>query len=130
MGDDNSGSGPDAPKAYILVVDDDEHIRALLRNALEPVGYEVETAADGDEAMRLLRIRCPDLLIADLIMPGVSGDELARQAFDCCPNARLVFVSGYPAHQLRSLGITQVVFLEKPIRIAELRAMVKEMVGW
>jgi CheY-like chemotaxis protein len=129
MGEDNNGSGQGGPKAYILVVDDDEHIRALLRNALEPVGYEVQTAADGDEALRLLGVRCPDLLIADLIMPGVSGDELARQALDRCPNARLLFVSGYPAHQLRSLGITQVVFLEKPIRIADLRAMVKEMVG-
>ena len=127
--DQNDGSGTNEKKPYILVVDDDQHIRTLLRNALEPVGYEVQTAADGDEALKFLDERCPDVLIADLIMPGVSGDELARRALERCPTAHFVFVSGYPAHRLRSLGITQVVFLEKPISIADLREMVRKMVG-
>ncbi len=129
MIDPGSSSDPDLPPPCVLVVDDDPNIRNLLRSALEAVGYEIETAGNGDDALVILGQRCPNALIADLIMPGVSGDELARRAHELCPNTHLIFMSGYPPDKLRSLGITQVVFMEKPIAMHALRTMLKNLMG-
>jgi CheY-like chemotaxis protein len=62
-------------------------------------------------------------------MPGLSGDALARRVHERCPDTHLIFVSGFPAEQLRDLGVTQVVFLTKPISIRELREMLKRLLG-
>ena len=63
----------------VLVVEDDTDIRELLRYNLEQEGFMVEQAGDGAEALRLIERRLPELLILDLMLPGMPGLELCRK---------------------------------------------------
>src|SRR5436309_14811947 len=67
------------PEAAILVVDDDAPIRRMLRRTLAAEGYEVETAADGGEALAAVERSVPDLLVLDVAMPGVDGLDVCRR---------------------------------------------------
>ena len=63
-------------RPFILAVDDSEHMRSLLRDVLRSAGYEVTVAGTGERALRLMTRRRPDLVITDLLMPGMSGFSL------------------------------------------------------
>ena len=69
--------GPTKPR--VLVADDEGRIRDLVRGYLEAEGFEVETAADGAEALDLARDRHPDLVVLDVMMPGIDGIEVLRR---------------------------------------------------
>lgn len=116
-------------RPYVLVVDDDAATLRIMRVALERIGYEVRTAASGDAALPMLEQRCPDALVADLMMPGTSGEDLARLCRERCPFTQLVFVSGYDPEYLRTVGITQAVFLPKPLSLRELQSMLQQLLG-
>jgi CheY-like chemotaxis protein len=81
----------------ILVVDDEEGIRTLVRKVLERQGFQVLEAESGDVAIRLLeRDGAPfDLLISDMMMPGVDGRTLATRVSQMRPGIRILFISGY-----------------------------------
>jgi CheY-like chemotaxis protein len=84
------------PKGTVLVVDDEELVRSLVARILTEAGYQVVTAADGFEALQLLvRVDQVDLLVTDLRMPGMSGEQLARCASQLSPAPRFLFVSGF-----------------------------------
>ncbi len=86
-----------APKKTVLVVDDEELIRNLIARILSEEGYHVLTAGDGFEALQLLAqlVGSVDLLLTDLTMPGMSGEQLARCASQLSPAPRFLFVSGF-----------------------------------
>jgi CheY-like chemotaxis protein len=88
-------SPPDA-SARVLVVDDEESIRVLARRVLEKGGYHVTEAANGLEAIALLEGGAPlNLLIADLQMPGLRGDEMVRRIRVTRPDLRVLYVTGH-----------------------------------
>ena len=66
-------------KETILVVEDEEDIRELLKYNLEKEGYQVFGAATGEEALRAVRDRLPDLILLDLMLPGIDGLEVCRR---------------------------------------------------
>jgi DNA-binding response OmpR family regulator len=68
----------DRTKTLVLVADDEEDIRALVAFRLERAGYEVITAADGEEALTLATTRLPDLIVLDMMMPKATGLEVTR----------------------------------------------------
>jgi DNA-binding response OmpR family regulator len=68
----------DRMKTLVLVADDEEDIRALVAFRLERAGYEVITAADGEEALTLATNRLPDLVVLDMMMPKATGLEVTR----------------------------------------------------
>jgi CheY-like chemotaxis protein len=111
----------------VLVVEDDPQMRKLLTGALESWGYETMAVGTGEAALEQLERRCPHILISDLILPGMSGEELARRCSARCPDTRLVFVSGYGGADLRDLGVSQVVYLPKPVRMASLRVTLQRL---
>lgn len=80
----------------VLVVDDDEVLVQGLRSLLEFHGYSVLCAADGGAALKLLAAEKFDLLLADLIMPGVEGIELIRLARRRFPDLKIIAMSGSP----------------------------------
>lgn len=98
----------------ILLADDDEQLRDMLRRTLTAAGFEVQAVSDGDAAARAYLERCPDVLLADLVMPGVNGQELANRCREHCPSTILVFMSGHTEQELQEADIRQVVFLPKP----------------
>ena len=70
---------PDAPTGEILIVDDDEIVRMIMRAELEEAGFSVRDAADGVQALEHCRERLPDLLVVDVMMPRMDGYELCRE---------------------------------------------------
>jgi PAS domain S-box-containing protein len=110
---------PDHPRGSetVLVVDDDESIRKLVRDILEPLGYRVLTAAGGAEAMALFVGGPIDLLVTDVIMPGMGGKALADAARAEHPRLKVIFISGYPHDAIAHHGILDpgVVLIQKPL---------------
>ncbi|MGI8423284.1 MAG: response regulator [Chloroflexota bacterium] len=92
----------DGPIGRILVVDDEEDVRMLLRAALGDAGYEVVTAADGEEAIEVARRRRPDLILLDLMMPRVSGWTFTeRYAREPGPHAPIIVLSAVSGQVVR-----------------------------
>lgn len=84
------------PLPRVLVVDDDEGIRRFAVKALGRAGYDVVTACDGPDALRLVETQPRfDLFIIDVMMPGMRGDELARRLHDRDPETKILYFTGY-----------------------------------
>jgi PAS domain S-box-containing protein len=119
-----------ASGARILVVDDDDDVRAFLAESLEGLGCTVVSAASGAEGLEALREWRPDLALIDYAMPGMNGAEAARASREIHPGLPIVFVTGYAeSEQIESaLGDGDVPVLRKPFTLAELAAAVEENV--
>ncbi len=112
-----------SPSAAILVVDDDEVMRDLLRRALERSGFEVVTATDGREGVERFRGQAVDVTITDMMMPVMDGLELIRALVAEQPSIRIIAVSGVDdwdnyLKTARALGAKAV--LRKPVSSAEI----------
>jgi signal transduction histidine kinase len=81
----------------VLLVDDDDQLRRLAERMLRKAGYHVVPAASGPEALAAARHETFDILLTDMVMPGMSGRDLARDMVREYPNIRVVFMSGYHA---------------------------------
>jgi DNA-binding NtrC family response regulator len=106
----------------ILVVDDEEDIRSLLQEILSDEGYDVEAAADANEARAARTRQQPDLILLDIWMPDVDGITLLREWTDNAPSCPVVMMSGHgtieTAVEATRLGAFD--FVEKPLSIAKL----------
>jgi signal transduction histidine kinase len=87
-------TGP-AARGRVLVVDDDDQLRRLAERMLRNAGYHVVPAASGPAALAEARRQTFDILLTDLVMPGMSGRDLARELVQEHPNVRVVYMSGY-----------------------------------
>jgi DNA-binding NtrC family response regulator len=110
----------DKTSASILVVDDEEIIRDFLSEVLED--YNVTLACDGDEAIAHLEKHPFDLIITDLRMPRVPGQEVVKFARETYPDAKVIIISGYSSLYTvsQSVGHGACAFLSKPFSIKEL----------
>lgn len=116
-------------KAHILVVDDDPRITDLLRRIFVFEGYSVATAASGNEALSRVLEHPPDLIVLDLMLPGVDGLEVARRlraAGDMVPILMLTARDGLP-NRVAGLEAGADHYLEKPFAPEELLAIVKAL---
>ena len=90
----------------ILVIDDDRHIRGLLRKTLESAGFEVIEARDGKDGIRLFQSSSPDLVITDILMPEKEGLACIQELRQLDPAVRIIAISGGSRHlPLDVLGI-------------------------
>jgi two-component system cell cycle response regulator CpdR len=108
--------------ARILLAEDDDNLRVFLARALRRAGHEVHAVGDGDAALAWVREQPIDLLLADVVMPGVDGIELARRANDLWPDLRVMFITGFAAVALRHRGVTrrEAAVLAKPVHLRQL----------
>ena len=115
-------------KTRVLVVEDDDDIRRLIEQELGEAGYDVIPALDGKHALRLVRTARPKVLLVDLGLPLMSGDEFVRRWRESghAEDATVVIVSGREnaLEVATSLGIRRVI--PKPFRIEDLVATVAQ----
>jgi two-component system cell cycle sensor histidine kinase/response regulator CckA len=114
----------------ILVVDDEQDLRNLVANVLTEYGYKVTTAANGTKAIALISKMDapPDLLLTDVVMPGMSGPMLADQLLAKFSGARVLFMSGYDERQVVQRYVVEKGFalIIKPFQLHNLCAAVKQ----
>jgi len=120
----------DGTGRVVLFVEDEAAILRLGRTLLERKGFTVLAAATPGEALELAAASPEpiDLLITDVVMPEMSGLEVAERLEAICPGARRLFVSGYPEDVIAHRGILEpgVHFLQKPFTQPDLEAKVRE----
>jgi two-component system, cell cycle sensor histidine kinase and response regulator CckA len=105
----------------VLLVEDEDMVRAVAERALTRNGYKVITAANGEEALALLDSHQFDLLVSDVVMPVMDGPTMVKIARKARPDLPILFMSGYAEEQLRkSIDIQNVSFLPKPFSVQQL----------
>src|SRR5579883_2111917 len=115
-------------KERILVIDDDEAITTALRRALAFEGYNVDVALDGEEGLRRARDAAPDLVVLDLLMPGIDGFEVCRRLRSADDTPILMLTArDEVADRVRGLDAGADDYLVKPFAPDELLARVKAM---
>lgn len=119
--------------ALVMVVDDEAPNRGLVRRVLEPLGYEVVEAADGEQALALVAQRRPDLVLLDLVMPRMDGYAVV-QALKGDPKTRLLPIVMLTSQDQLSEKVRAVQFgvddyLTKPFHILELTARVRSLLS-
>ena len=80
--------------ATILVVDDDDAFRSMLRRTLQRAGYDIVEAADGSAALRALSGATMDVVITDIVMPNMEGIETIRALRQSYPHLKIIAISG------------------------------------
>lgn len=129
------GEGPESGSETVLLVEDEDQVRALVREILVAHGHRVYEAENGLEAIRLFResLVRPGILVTDVIMPGLSGSELAARLRKTSPELAVLFISGYTDQDLddRELARERTGFLQKPFRptalLREIRRLMDEV---
>jgi CheY-like chemotaxis protein len=115
--------------ARILVVDDESYIRDLVRETLRARHYESATAANGVEALDILRREKFDIVVTDVVMPGMAGLELVKQIRKVHPHIRVIVLTGYPRNADIGDFLLQGAddLLPKPFRANDLMAVIRKV---
>lgn len=117
--------------AKILIVDDEQFVRDLLEKVLKRRGHEVVAAPDADHALAALETSTFDLLLTDVVMPGMDGFDLLRRVKSAYPEIKVIVLTGYARKQSISdfllYGADD--YLSKPFQVHELVAAVDRVTG-
>ncbi len=108
--------------AKILLAEDDDSLRGFLVGALRRAGHTVKDFDEGSAALKTLEREVFDLLLTDIVMPGLDGIELARRGAELDPAMKIVFITGFAGVSLSPGGATPVgaKVLSKPFHLREL----------
>jgi two-component system cell cycle sensor histidine kinase/response regulator CckA len=117
----------------ILLVEDEDNVRAFSARALRATGYEVFEADSGEEALYVLEDIGGqiDLMVSDVVMPEMDGPALLLKVREKLPNLKVIFVSGYAEESVRQdiADDRSVEFLAKPYSLDQINSKVKEVLG-
>ncbi len=114
----------------VLVVEDDRIVLNLVERILKERGYDVHCASEGVEALEIAKKAGSglDILVTDVVMPGMNGRELHRRVIEHCPQAKVLFMSGYTDNVIIHKGFVDegVKFLQKPFTVRELADKIRD----
>ena len=117
----------------VLAVDDDPSMLDLVEEVLTPLGYKVLSAASGEEALEMAASYQDkiDLLLTDVILPGIKGQELAKQLICSCPQVNVLFMSGYLCPSMAHSNPEQRFesFIQKPFTPNALLRKMRKLLG-
>jgi twitching motility two-component system response regulator PilH len=119
----------EAGQAWVLVVEDERPIANLLARLVEECGAETQIAYNGGEALRRMVERRPDLVLLDLIMPLMSGEEVLETMGDDAQLADVPVIIITTREMMTELPREPVAFLQKPFDPAEVKQLVREVLG-
>lgn len=111
----------------VLITDDDGDLRELLTEAVSNWGYAVSVAKDGDEALRRLRMDRYDIVITDLMMPGMDGLTLLGKIKDLDRDILVIIITGYATIEtaIKAIELGAYDYIAKPFRLDELMIVIK-----
>jgi CheY-like chemotaxis protein len=110
--------------ARILIVEDDDFVRASMVSSLEALGHHVTQAADGEAGLAALQRARPELLITDYLMPGMTGADLMVRTRAMFPGLPMIIATGYADMKAIEQVIGDDIVLRKPFQLAELAVSV------
>ncbi len=115
----------------ILLVEDEDMVRAVAERSLARQGYEVQTASDGDEGLELVQDGGEfDLVVTDVVMPSMDGPAMAREIRKLKPRLPILFMSGYAEEQLRKdIDIEAMHFIPKPFSVQQIADKVAQVLA-
>lgn len=120
-------------KGLILLVEDEEPVRAFVSRALVGKGYTVLEASGGEMALEIMRANAGriDLMISDVMMPNMDGASLLKEIHALDPTTKVIFISGYAEDAFRNNDepLGEFAFLPKPFTLRQLASRVKEVLG-
>jgi DNA-binding NtrC family response regulator len=118
----------EAPRARILVAEDEANLRLVLQKELERAGHEVRVAPDGDAALKLLEESNVDVLLTDINMPRIDGMELLRRVHQRPNPPEVIMLTGHATIEtaIEAMKLGAYDYLSKPYHITELDALVKQ----
>lgn len=113
----------------ILVVDDEENARIGLTKLLSQEGYEVDSAADGEEALERLSRKPVNLVISDINMPGMNGLAFLRELNRRYPGTAVIMITAFGEVEsyLDAMNLGAFEYLHKPIRVEELKSVMRKV---
>jgi CheY-like chemotaxis protein len=113
----------------LIVIDDDEGVRVLLKELLLDRGYDVVTAQNGDEGLVQIEHEPRlSLIVTDIRMPGINGWELARRATEVRPDVKVLYITGYPGERAPD-DAPPGPLLRKPWRAEEFYRCIEQLIG-
>jgi CheY-like chemotaxis protein len=115
----SSAAGPPRGTETILLVEDEEFVRNIARSSLARLGYRVIACAGARDALAALEVEAIDLLLTDVVMPGMGGRELAMHVTERRPEVAVLYTSGYAADMIVRSDVAEeaVAFLPKPYSV-------------
>ncbi len=116
----------------LLLVEDEDMVRAVAERALARAGYTVTTASDGEEGLAAVANGSEnfDLIVSDVVMPAMDGPAMARAIRKVRPKVPILFMSGYAEEQLRNdIDIDNMFFIAKPFSVQQINAKVAEVLA-
>lgn len=118
-------------KGHILVVDDEDALRTVLSSELESEGYEVDMAADGDEAIDIVQKKQFNLVLLDIKMPRVDGFEVLKFIKEKYPHVKVIMLTGFAdlknAIESKKLGAED--FVSKPYDLVDLLTTIERVLS-
>jgi DNA-binding response OmpR family regulator len=116
-------------RPFVLIVDDDEVIRSLLRLTLPDEGYDLVEAEDGDQALQITAARQPALVLLDWRMPGSSGEDVLAALKQTHPEVPVIVLTAEPEAKVRTLAesLGADVFMAKPFSPLQLLGSVERL---
>jgi two-component system, chemotaxis family, chemotaxis protein CheY len=112
----------------VLIVDDDQFVRAVLRDMLSPSGYQCSEAGDGVEALQRVQADQPDVVLLDLLMPKMSGIEALEKICRTSPRSRVVVITSLASDALvaQALSAGATGYVVKPFHPIEIQEAVRQ----
>ena len=122
---------PSANRGHILVVEDNEPVARFAKLILQLRGYRVSLAKDASEGLERVEDDFPDLILSDVVMPGMSGPQMIEQLEASGIDVRVVFMSGYTGDKLNNVGldVSNVALIRKPFSPVELTETIEEQLA-
>lgn len=113
----------------ILIVDDEKNIRLTLTHSLEPLGFEIDTAVNGEEALTKVQNEDYGLLLMDLRLPGMNGMEVLQRIRKLRPDIQVIIITAYGTIELavKAMKLGAADFIQKPFAPQEIREAVLQV---